>query len=256
MSFKYFGASDGDMPFLDHLEELRWRILWSLIAIVLFSLIGFFLVIRFDVLGILEAPIEPFLDGSKLKYLNPTVPFFISLKLALAVGLLLASPIVGYQTWAFLAPALRPNEKRAILPTLTFGLVLFASGVAMAYYVALPMTLEFTMGFQTASLEQSIVIDQYLSFVIRLLVAFGIVFEMPVLILALTAVGLVTPEFLVDKRRHAIAAITIVSSLVTPGDVVTITVLMMVPLVLLYEVSIILSKLVVRGRTSPVALTG
>src|SRR5690606_5509814 len=139
MSFKYFGASDGDMPFLDHLEELRWRILWSLIAIVLFSLIGFFLVIRFDVLGILEAPIEPFLDGSKLKYLNPTVPFFISLKLALAVGLLLASPIVGYQTWAFLAPALRPNEKRAILPTLTFGLVLFASGVAMAYYVALPM---------------------------------------------------------------------------------------------------------------------
>lgn len=256
MSFKYLGASGGDMPFLDHLEELRWRILWSLIATILFTLIGFFLVIHFDVLGILEAPIVPFLNGSKLKYLSPTVPFFISLKLALAVGVLLASPIIGYQLWAFLAPALRPDEKRAIVPTLTFGLVLFAAGVAMAYYVALPMTLEFTMGFQTESLEQSIVIDQYLSFVIRLLVAFGVVFEMPVLILAFTAVGLVTPEFLVEKRRHAIAAITIVSALITPGDVLTITVLMMIPLVLLYEVSIVLSKLVVRRRTSPVALPG
>lgn len=256
MSLRYLGTSAGDMPFLDHLEELRWRILWSLVAIVLFTLAGFFLVIRFDVLGILEAPIEPFLNGSKLKYLSPTVPFFISLKLALAVGLLLASPVVGYQLWAFLAPALRPAEKRAIVPTLTFGLMLFSAGVAMAYYIALPVTLEFTMGFQTASLEQAIVIDQYLSFVIRLLIAFGLVFEMPVVILAFTAVGLLTPEFLIEKRRHAIALITVVSALITPGDVLTITILMMVPLVLLYEVSIVLSKVVVRRRASPVALQG
>jgi sec-independent protein translocase protein TatC len=247
-SLKYLGTSAGDMPFLDHLEELRWRILWSLVAIILFTLVGFWLVIHFDVLGLLEAPIKPLLDGSKLKYLNPTVPFFISLKLAVVVGLLLSSPVVGYQLWAFLAPALRPQEKRTIVPTLSFGLVLFLAGVAMAYYVALPVTLEFTMGFQTESLEQAIVIDQYLSFVIRLLFAFGLVFEMPVVILAFTYIGLVTPEFLVAKRRHAIATITVVAALITPGDVLTLTVMMMIPLVILYEVSIVLSKIVVRRR--------
>lgn len=257
MSIKYLGASSGDMPFLDHLEELRWRLLWSIVAIVLFTIIGFFLVMRFNVLGILEAPIEPFLDGSRLKYLSPTEPFFITLKLALIVGLLLASPIVGYQLWAFLAPALRPAEKRAIVPTLSFGLALFLAGVAMAYFIALPITLEFTMGFQTESLEQSIVIGQYMSVVIRLLLAFGLVFEMPVVILTFTALGLVTPEFLAAKRRHAIAAITVVCALITPGDVITITILMMVPLVLLYEVSIGLSKMIVRRRRiAPVAVEG
>ncbi len=248
MSWKYFGTSGGDMPFLDHLEELRWRLLWSVVAIVVFTIIGFVVVNQFGVLGILVAPIEPLLDGSKLKFLSPTEPFFITLKLALLVGLLLASPIIGYQTWAFLAPALRPSEKRAIVPTLCFGLVLFAVGVSMAYFIALPVTLRFTMGFQTESLEQSIVIGEYLSVVIRLLFAFGIVFEMPVVILAFTAVGLVTPEFLAAKRRHAIALITIVSALITPGDVITITVLMMIPLILLYELSITLSKVVVRRR--------
>jgi sec-independent protein translocase protein TatC len=245
------------MPFLDHLEELRWRLLWSIIAIVLFTIIGFFIVVRFNVLGILEAPIEPFLDGSRLKYLSPTEPFFITLKLALMVGLLLASPVVGYQLWAFLAPALKPEEKRAIVPTLCFGVALFLAGVAMAYFVALPVTLEFTMGFQTESLEQAIVIGQYMSVVVRLLIAFGLVFEMPVVILAFTALGLVTPEFLAAKRRHAIAIITIVCSLITPGDVITITILMMVPLVFLYEVSIGLAKFIVRRqRISPVAAEG
>jgi len=258
MSLKYLGSSGGDMPFLDHLEELRWRLLWSIVAIVLFSIIGFFVVERYEVLTLMQAPIAPLLDGSKLKFLSPTDPFFITLKLAFFVGLVLSSPIVGYQIWAFLAPALRPSEKRSIIPALTFGLLLFGAGVAMAYFVALPVTLQFTMGFQTESLEQSIVIGEYFSLVIRLLLAFGLVFEMPVLILALTAVGLVTPEFLAAKRRHAIALITVVSALITPGDVLTITVLMMVPLVLLYEVSITLAKVVVKKRriAPPVVLEG
>jgi sec-independent protein translocase protein TatC len=248
MSLKYLGSSAGDMPFLDHLEELRWRLLWSIVAITLFAIIGFFLVTRFDVLGLLVAPISPFLGDSKLKYLSPIEPFFVTLKLALLVGVLLASPIIGYQLWAFLAPALRPEERRAIVPSFTFGLVLFMAGVAMAYYIALPVTLQFTMGFQTESLEQSIVIGEYLSVVIRLLLAFGIVFEMPVLILALTAAGLVTPEFLAAKRRHAMALITVVCAVITPGDVITITLLMMIPLILLYELSITLSRVLLRKR--------
>jgi len=243
-----FPKQKGEMPFLDHLEELRWRLLWSILAVIACTVIGFFLVTRFDVLGILIAPITPFLADSKLKFLSPTEPFFITLKLALTVGLLLASPIIIYQIWAFLAPALLPSEKRAIVPSLYFGLALFTAGVALAYYIALPVTLQFTMGFQTESLEQSIVISEYLSVVTRLLLAFGVVFELPVVILALTFVGLVTPEFLAEKRRHAVALITVLCAVITPGDVVTITILMMVPLILLYELSITLSRLVVRRR--------
>jgi sec-independent protein translocase protein TatC len=253
---KYFTTTSGEMPFLDHLEELRWRLLWSLLAVLVFTIIGFLLVTRLDVLGLLVAPITPFLDGSKLKYLSPTEPFFITLKLALGVGLLFAAPIIVYQIWAFLSPALLPSEKRAIVPSLYFGLVLFMIGVAMAYYIALPVTLQFTMGFQTESLEQAIVISEYLSVVIRLLLAFGVVFELPVVILALTFVGLVTPEFLAEKRRHAIAGITVLCALITPGDVITLTIMMMIPLVLLYELSITLSKLVVRRRRVASLATG
>jgi sec-independent protein translocase protein TatC len=253
---KYFGTSAGEMPFLDHLEELRWRLLWSLLAITLFTIVGYFVVTRFAVLNLLIAPITPFLDGSRLKYLSPTEPFFITLKLALLVGVLLAAPIVVYQLWAFLSPALLQSEKRAIVPSLYFGLVLFMAGVAMAYFIALPVTLQFTMGFQTESLEQAIVIGEYLSVVTRLLLAFGIVFEMPVVILLLTFLGLVTPEFLAEKRRHAIALITVVSAVITPGDVITITLLMMVPLALLYELSITLSKVVVRRRSGAPAAIG
>lgn len=245
-----FRSDAREMPFLDHLEELRWRILWSLLAIVVASLIGFYVVTRFDVLNLLIVPIEPFLQGEKLKYLSPTDPFFITLKLAVLSGLLLSSPVVIYHVWAFLSPALLPSEKRAIIPSLYLGVVLFLSGVAMAYYVALPVTLRFTMGFQTESLEQAIVVGHYMSVVIRLLLAFGIVFELPVVILVLAVMGLVTPEFLAEKRRYAIAAIVVVSSVITPGDVITLTILMMIPLMLLYELSIVLARVVVRGRRS------
>ncbi|MQA88658.1 MAG: twin-arginine translocase subunit TatC [Gemmatimonas sp.] len=247
---KYFGTTTGEMPFLDHLEELRWRILWSLLAIGVFTIVGYFVVTRLNVLSLLIEPITPFLDNSRLGYLSPTDPFFVTLKLSLVVGILLAGPIIIFQLWAFLSPALHSSEKRAIIPSLYFGLVLFMAGVAMAYYIALPVTLQFTMGFQTESLEQAIVIGEYLSVVTRLLLAFGIVFELPVVILLLTFLGLVTPEFLASKRRHAIALITVVSALITPGDVITITLMMMAPLALLYEISITLSKFVVRRRTA------
>lgn len=250
----YFAkTAAGEMPFLDHLEELRWRLIWSLIAITLCAVAGFFLVTRLDVLGLLVEPIKPFLAGTKLKYLSPTEPFFITLKLAITVGLVMASPIVIYQVWAFLAPALLPSEKRVIVPALYMGLVLFAMGVAMSYKIVLPMTLRFTMSFQTESLEQSIVIGEYMAFVTRLLLAFGGVFELPVVILILSALGLVTPEFLAGKRRHAIVIITVLASVLTPGDVITLTLMMMVPLVLLYEFSIVLSRMVTRRRIAAAA---
>ena len=245
---KFKSTKAGEMPFLDHLEELRWRILWSLLAIIAGAVVGYILVDRMNAMQLLLEPINPFLNGGKLKYLSPTDPFFVTIKLSILTGLVLASPIVIYQVWAFLAPALMPSEKRVIVPALYMGVVLFVVGVVMAYRLVLPMTLRFTMGFQTEFLEQSIVIGPYMAMVMRLLLGFGIVFELPVVILILSALGLVTPEFLASKRRHAIAGITVLAAVLTPGDVITVTIMMMLPLVLLYEISIVLSRMVTRRR--------
>ena len=245
---KFAPKTPGEMPFLDHLEELRWRILWSVLALIVASVVGFVLVDRMNAMQLLIRPIEPFLDGGKLKYLSPTDPFFVTIKLALITGLVLSSPIMVYQAWAFLAPALLPSEKRVIVPALYMGVVLFIVGVVMSYRLVLPMTLKFTMSFQTEFLDQSIVIGPYMAMVTRLLLAFGVVFELPVVILILSALGLVTPEFLASKRRHAIAGITVLAAVLTPGDVITVTLMMMAPLVLLYEFSIVLSRLVARRR--------
>lgn len=242
----------GEMPFMDHLDELRSRLIWSLATVAVCAIIGFLLVDQFNVLGLLIEPIEPFLGGSKLKYLSPTEPFFITLQLAILVGLVLASPVLIYHVWAFMSPALLPSEKRVIVPALYLGLVLFAAGVAMAYFIALPVTLKFTMGFQTEALEQSIVIGEYMSVVTRVLLAFGLVFELPVVILILSVLGLATPEWLAAKRRHAIVGITVLAAVITPGDIISLTVLMMVPLILLYELSIVLSRMVTR-RPVPAA---
>jgi len=254
--FKRFGRTPDEMPFLDHLEELRWRIIWSLLAVLVGTVAGFLLVYHFDVLGLLVRPIEPFLSGGKLKYLSPTEPFFLTLKLAVVVGALLASPIVFYQIWAFVAPALLPQEKRAIVPALYLGLVLFAAGVALAYFLVLPLTLRFMMGFQVESLEPNITVNPYLSFVVKLLLAFGILFEMPVVIMVLAALGVVNSKMLASKRRHALVINVVIASIVTPGDMVTLTVFMMVPLALLYELSIGLARMVERRRARALASSG
>jgi len=242
----------GEMPFLDHLEELRWRVLWSLVALVVATGVGFFLVTHFNVLGLLVQPVCPFVDDCRLKFLNPMDPFFITLKLAVLVGFVLASPIIVYQAWAFFSPALLPSERRAIVPSLYFGLVLFAAGVAMAYFIVLPLALGFAMGFQTDALEQSIVASEYLGMATRMLLAFGLVFELPVVVLVLSLLGVVTPEFLAAQRRYAVAIITVVACMITPGDVGS-SILMIVPLLLLYEVGIVLSRLVSRRRVAAAA---
>lgn len=246
-------AHGEEMPFLDHLEELRWRILWSLLALLVGSLVGFWLVTHFDVMELLIRPIQPFLHGTKLKYLNPTDPFFITIQLAITAGILMALPIVIYQLWAFVGPALLPAEKRAIVPALYLGLVLFCMGAALAYWGALPLTLKFMMSFQTGSLEQAIVVDQYLGFVVKMLLAFGAVFELPVVVLVLASLGLVTSKFLAASRRYAIAVATVVAAVLTPGDAISLTLFMMLPLIFLYELSILLAKIVERRRARRVA---
>lgn len=239
----------GEMPFLDHLEELRWRILWSLVAIVVGSVVGFILVLSFGVLDILINPFyEVMGDEERLVFLAPTEGFFMILRVGILMGVVLVSPILIYQIWAFFSPALERHERRVIIPSLYMGLVLFSAGVAMSYYIALPVTLRFLLFFGEGYFEQMLQAGPYLGFVTKLLLAFGILFELPVVIMILSALGLVTPAFLRTKRRHAIVIITVLASLLSPGDVVTVTAMMMLPLVLLYEFSIFLSVVITRRR--------
>lgn len=240
----------GEMPFLDHLEELRWRILWSLLALIVCTVIGFVLVIKFQAVELLMVPIREARGDPtfQLIYLSPADPFFVSVRLAIYTGIILAFPVVVYHIWAFLSPALEPREKRAIIPALYLGLLLFTAGVLLAYFAALPVTLKFFQGFMTESLQGQLEINQTLGFVVKLLLAFGVVFELPIVILILSALGLVTPEFLREKRRHAVVLITVLASFITPGDAITLTLMMMLPLVILYELGIFLSVLVYRGR--------
>lgn len=238
------------MPFLEHLEELRWRIFWSIIAIAIGTVIGFLLLYYFDVLELLLAPIRQARNDPdfRLIYLSPADPFMITLKLAVVVGVILAFPIVVHQFWSFLSPALEKSEKRAIVPALYLGLVLFVGGVAMGYFFALPVTLEFFAKFEGQSMTSQLEISATLGMITKMLLAFGVIFELPVVIMVLTALGLVTPEFLRSKRRHNAVIMTALASFITPGDVVTLTIMMMVPLILLYELSIFLSAAIVRRR--------
>jgi sec-independent protein translocase protein TatC len=240
----------GEMPFLDHLEELRWRILWSLVTVALAAGFGFWLVYRYEVLELLILPIrraagDPTLQ---LQYLSPADSFFVTLRLAIYAGLIMSFPIVAYHVWSFLSPALESREKRAIVPALYLGMVLFVAGMALAYFFALPATLEFFQRFQTGSLQANLEINSTLAFIVKMLIAFGVVFELPIVIMVLSAIGLVTPAFLRAKRRHAIVLITVLASFITPGDVIVLTVMMMVPLVFLYELGILLSVGIYRGK--------
>jgi sec-independent protein translocase protein TatC len=250
--FRRTPMSSGEMPFFDHLEELRWRIIYALLALVAATGLGFWLEMRFDLLGYLKKPLDPHIGGDQLIALSITDPFMIRFKLALTLGVIFAAPVIVYQVWAFLAPALTKREKRAIIPALYLGVVLFSAGVAMANFYVLPLAVQFLAGFQTDALRMSLTAQAYFGFVIRLLLAFGLVFQLPVVILILATLGLASSRFLSAQRRMAYAIMTVGAALITPGDV-TSTILMMGPLWFLYEVSIALTRLVERSRARQAA---
>ena len=237
-----------EMPFLDHPEELRWRILWSLAALVIGVAVGFVVVLKLNLIGLLERPIAPFLAGQKLVYTHPGDPFGIVMKAAFALGVVFALPVILYQAWAFLSPALYAHEKRLAIPLVIGAAVLFLAGVSLSYFVILPFTLNFLLGFQTESLQPMITASGYFGFAISMSLAFGVVFELPIAIVALTALGVVTPAMLRRWRRHAVILCVVGSAFITPGADIMSLLAMAVPLYLLYELSIAASHVVHRRR--------
>jgi sec-independent protein translocase protein TatC len=238
----------GEMPFLDHLEELRWRIVWVLGAVTVGMVIGFVLVLKYKLILVLQQPILPFLNGRRLMVTHPTDTMSITMTMAITVGLILASPVIIYQVWAFLSPALHKHEKKVIMPVIGGAVALFVGGVALAWFFVLPLCLQFLMTWQIETFDNMITAPDYFSFVMTMALTFGAAFELPMLILALAAIGLVTPKFLKKFRPYALALSFLLSAIVTPGDILIPTLALTAPLYLLYELSLILSAIIFRKR--------
>jgi len=235
------------MPFLDHLDELRSRLIRSLITLLVCCVLGLIAVAHFNVLEFIEAPLRGLVPDDNLFYTSPITPFLITLKLGFIVGLVLAFPILAYQLWAFLSPALYDNERRFAVPAIAVGTLLFLAGIALAYFVVLPYGLAILLGFYEEALSPLITVDEYLKFATGLILAFGLIFEMPVVLVFLTMVGILTPETLSTYRRHAIVVMAILSAVLTPSDPFTM-IAMMIPLMVLYEASILTAKSLRRKR--------
>ena len=237
-----------EMPFLDHLEELRRRLFWISGAIVIGVVVGFALLSRLDIIRLLERPILPLLHGQKLIYTHPGTSFHILLNASLALGIVLASPVIIGQIWGFLAPALYAHEKRVVIPVLIAMVALFLAGVSLSYFVVLPLTLQFLMSIESTALTPLISATEYFDFAISMCVAFGVVFEVPIAILALTALGLVTPQFLSKYRRHAIVVCLTAAAFITPGADPYSLFALAIPLYVLYELSVFVAQFAYRKR--------
>jgi sec-independent protein translocase protein TatC len=249
------GGGNAEMPFLDHLEELRWRIIWSLLALILGVVAAFIVLQKFDIFKFLEGPILPYLQGNKLKYTHPADPFSVLITASFSIGVVIALPVILYQVWAFLAPALYKHEKRVVLPVIFGAILLFVSGVALSFYVVLPLAISWLMGIakNTDALEPMITYREYFSFAVNMSLAFGLCFELPIVILLLATLGIVTPEFLRRYRRHALVLCVVAGALLSPGDLVWTTMLLAAPLYLLYELSVVLTVIVYRRRRKKAA---
>jgi sec-independent protein translocase protein TatC len=234
---------DTKQPLLDHLIELRRRLLWCLVTLI----VTFFICLAFaqNIFAILVQPLLRAGQG-KLIYTDIFEAFFVQVKVALFAAFMLSFPVLAIQLWRFVAPGLYAKEKKAFLPFLLATPFFFAAGAAFAYFVAMPWALHFLLGFQGdvggVSQEALPGVGNYLNFVTRFLFGFGAAFLLPILLMILERAGIVTREQLARSRRYAIVASAAVSAVLTPPDVVSMLILL-VPLYGLYEFAILAIRL-------------
>ena len=237
------------MAFLDHLEELRQRLFKCAAAFAVGALIAFLLftqIPHFDVIEFLSRPITPYLHGQKLIYLHPGDAFQIVLDAGFALAFIIASPVILYQLWGFISPAMYSHEKKLVLPVLGGIFTLFVAGVAMAFLLILPMTIRFLVGVESTALQPMIAASEYFGFAIYMCLAFGAAFELPIVIMGLTALGLTNPNFLARYRRYAAVGGLIVGTFITPDPTAMFAIA--IPMYGLFELSIVLSRMVYRWR--------
>lgn len=235
-----------EMHLTDHLEELRKRLIFAFIAIALFTVIAYFF--SEDLFRLLMAPLlEVMPAASGLIFTSLTEAFFTYLKIALLTGFFAASPVVIYQIWRFSAPGLYANEKRYVFPFVFFATIFFVGGAMFGYFVVFPFGFKFFMGFATDFITPMPTVREYFSFSVRLLFAFGVVFELPVVTAFLALLGLIKAETLAKKRKYAVLGSFVVAAVLTPPDVAS-QMMMAGPIIILYEMSIIVARICGRKR--------
>jgi len=233
-------GSDVEMSFLDHIEELRWRIIYALIGIVLFTIVAWIFIdplVEFVLL-------KPARDANaSLQNLRPFGQLFLYVQVAIIVGIVASLPNIFYQLWKFIAPALKKRERKYILWIVFFSTFCFLTGIAFAYFVMLPLAMKFAAQFGSEAIKNEFSIEEYMSIIISVMLAAGVVFELPMISFFLSKLGILTPKFMRKYRRHAIVIILVLAAFLTPGADPVSQVILAVPLVLLYEISIFISKL-------------
>jgi len=228
------------MSFLDHLGELRKRLFRALIAILICFMLGWWQSAR--LFEFLLRPLLPYLSGPPV-FFDITEPFFLYMKVALLVGIFAASPVVLYQVWAFLSPGLHPHERRYAAPFIIFSSLFFICGGAFGYYVAFPYAARFLLSV-AGGFTPALGIRNLFQFESKIILGMGLVFELPTLILFLTKLGIVTPEFLLRNFKYALLIIFILAAIITPTpDIVTQSVFAL-PMVALYLLGLGISFLV------------
>jgi sec-independent protein translocase protein TatC len=241
---------DEKIPFTDHLDELRKRLITCFIAVG----VGFVLAYGFKekLFEILTHPLVSVMKGGdKIIYTGVAEAFFTYMKVALIAGVGVASPVIVYQFWMFVAPGLYEKERRLIIPIVFLSTVFFVGGALFGYFIVFPVGFEFLMSFSTETIRPMPSMREYLGFASTMLLSFGLVFELPILITFLAKLGVVTVKFLKKNRKYAILINFIIAAILTPSPDAVSQLLMAVPMMLLYEISIIGAKIFGKKPATP-----
>jgi sec-independent protein translocase protein TatC len=231
---------EAKQPFMSHLEELRKRLINSFIAVGVAFCGAFYF--ADDLFDILMRPLtNAMAEGQTLIFTGLTEKFFTNLKTALVAGILIASPVLFLQAWKFIAPGLYQNEKRYVIPFVVSSTILFVGGALFGYFIVFPYGFQFFLGFETETIRAMPSVKEYFSLATRLLLAFGLVFELPVVMFFLSKMGVVTVPFLKKNRKYAILLSFVLAAILTPPDPTT-QCMMAVPLIVLYEIGIFVAR--------------
>ena len=232
------------MSLLEHLEELRWSLIKSIIAIIICAIpCGFFWGRIFDIIMIY--PLRFSNPKPSIIYTNPTETVLLSIKIAIAGGIILSTPYIFYQIWKFVSPGLYKGEKRFVLPTVAAASLSFLAGIFFCY-LTLPLVLRFLTGFASERLNPFFRANEYMGFLIKISLAFGLVFELPVISFVLAKTGLITSGFLLKNIRYALVGVFITAALLSPPDFLC-QLLLAAPLIIRYVFSILIAHLAGKG---------